>query len=113
MSFLEHLKSRDVEAGRGCVTGPHPESAIAGLLGRSGQLVAQIGEQPLVIRRVHQPLTDQVMDGAGSQCGDVNEDGRSVVVRRSATADKGNAPAVEVRRAREDVTRHRVGDAWM
>ena len=89
MSFLEHLKSRDVEAGRGCVAGPHPESAIVGLLGRSGQLVAQIGEQPPVIRRVHQPLTDQVMDGAGSQCGDVNEDGGTVVVRRGATADKG------------------------
>jgi hypothetical protein len=108
---LQGVKSVDVEAGSGRVAGPHPESAVAGLLGRSGQLVAQIGEQPPVIRRVHQPLTDQVMVGAASQCGDFHEDGGTVVVRRGATADKGNAPAVEVGRAREDVTSYRVGDA--
>ena len=53
---LERLKPRDVEAGRGCVAGPHPESGVAGLLGRGGEFVTQIREQSPVIRRVRHPL---------------------------------------------------------
>ena len=111
MSSSEHLKPGDVEAGGGCVAGPHPESGVAGLLGRGGEFVTQIREQSPVVGRVRQPLADQVVVGGGSQDVDVDEDGRSVVVRRAAAADKGDAPTIKVRRAGQDVARHRVGDA--
>ena len=72
---LERREPPDVEAGGGCVAGPHPESAVAGLFGHRGQFVAQIGEQSPVIRRVRQPLRDQVVVRGGPQDVDVNEDG--------------------------------------
>ena len=47
----------------------------------------------------------------GPQDVDVHEDGRSVVVRRVAAADEGDAPSVEVGRAGKDVAGNRVGGA--
>ena len=44
-------------------------------------------------------------------CVDVDEDGGTVVLRRGATPDKGNAPPIEVGRAGEDVASNRVGGA--
>jgi hypothetical protein len=39
---LQSVKPGDFEAFSGCVTGPQTEPGVAGLLGRSGELVAQI-----------------------------------------------------------------------
>ena len=47
----------------------------------------------------------------GPQDVDVHEDGRPVVVRRAAAADKGDAPTVEVGRAGVDVAGHGFRDA--
>ena len=95
---LERGKPRDVGARRGFVACPHAETAVAGLPGRGGQRVAQIGDQSPVIRRVRQPLPDEVMAGRGSQRVHINEERRPIGPRRSATSHEGNTPPVEVGR---------------
>jgi hypothetical protein len=54
-------------------------------------------------------LRDHAVVGGRSQCVDVNEERRSVGLRRVAAADEGDAPTVEVGRAGEDVAGNRVG----